>query len=158
MNPDYPLRPQTESGQSLIELALCMPLFLVILLGSVEMANIAWDAIQVNNAARAGAQYASQSTINAATGNLANIQQAVENDAPTITFSSITSSQPCVCVDASGSTTAFACTQAACVSPNVIMDFVQVNAQATVKPVFHYPGLPASYILKGQATMGVVKP
>ena len=144
-----------DSGQSLIELALCMPLFLVILLGTVEMANVAWAAIQVNNAARAGAQFGSQSNINAA--NTSAIQTAAQNDAPNLTLTT-TSSQPCQCVNTSGNATGAACTQTACVAPNVIMDYVQVHSQATITPVFRYPGLPTSYTMDGWATMGVVKP
>jgi Flp pilus assembly protein TadG len=150
-----------DSGQSLIELALCMPLFLVILLGSVEMANIGWAAIQVNNAARAGAQFGSQSAINAAESDptTGGIAIAAKADAPNLTTMTVTSSQPCQCVSpTTGNATGAACTLAACLSPNVIMDSVQVNTSAVIKPVFHYPGLPASYTITGQATLGVVQP
>jgi hypothetical protein len=39
----------------------------------------------------------------------------------------------------------------------VILAFVNVTTQAVVRPLVHYPGLPASYTLHAQATMGIVQ-
>ena len=144
-----------ESGQSLIEVAITLPLFLLLILGTAEMANIAWAAIQISNAARAGAQYGSQSHANAA--DTSGIQSAAKNDAPNITNMTVTSSQPCKCISSSGTDTGNACTLTACPSPDVIMPYVQVNTQAAITPFMHYTGLPVSYTLHGQALMGVVK-
>lgn len=148
-------RRSRESGQSLIELAVALPLFVILILGTAEMANIAWSAIQVSNAARAGAQYGSQSHANAS--DTASVQTAAKNDAPSITNLQVTVTQPCKCISSTGTDTGNACTLAACPSPNVIMPYVQVNTQAAITPFMRYPGLPASYTLKGQALMGVVK-
>lgn len=148
-------RRSRESGQSLIELAVALPLFVILILGTAEMANIAWSAIQISNAARAGAQYGSQSHANAS--DTASVQTAAKNDAPSITNLQVTVTQPCKCISSTGTDTGNACTLAACPSPNVIMPYVQVNTQAAITPFMRYPGLPASYTLKGQALMGVVK-
>ena len=55
-----------ETGQALVELALVVPLFTVILFGAVEYGRLAYDAIEVTNAARAGAAYGAQNHVTAA--------------------------------------------------------------------------------------------
>jgi hypothetical protein len=39
----------------------------------------------------------------------------------------------------------------------MIIEQVQVNTSAAVTPLFHLPGLPASYTLAGRAIMDVEK-
>lgn len=49
---------EERSGQALVELAIALPVMLLILLGGMELARICYAAIEVSNAARAAAQYA----------------------------------------------------------------------------------------------------
>jgi Flp pilus assembly protein TadG len=154
----------SESGQGTLELALSLPLFVLLILGSAEIANLAWSSVQINNAARAGAAYASLSRANAGASNLANIQTAAQNEAPKLITSpatQVTSNQVCYCVD-SGTpiTTDPGCattTLTSCPSPDNIQVAVQVNVSVPVSPLIHYPGLPATYTVKAQATVGVVQ-
>ena len=150
-------RLRRSSGQSIVELALCMPLFLLLMVGTAEMASIAWDAIQVQNAARAGAQFGSQSR--AAAADSTDISTAAKNDAPRLTSMSVTSTSSCQCINTTtGGTAGMGCTTLTqCPSPYLITEQVQVNTTATVAPMLHYPGLPASFTLRGQAVMGVQK-
>ncbi len=76
-------RRKRESGQSLVELALCMPMLLVLLAGAVEFSRMAFAAIEVSNAAMAAVQYGAQDPTNAA--DLTGIQTAASNDAPDVT-------------------------------------------------------------------------
>lgn len=55
-----------ESGQSLVEMALSLPLLVLLLLGTVELAQVCYGAIAVSNAAKAAAQYAAQNSTTAA--------------------------------------------------------------------------------------------
>lgn len=155
--------PAQESGSAVLELAFSLPLFLVLILGGAEIANIAWASVQLNNAAHAAAQYASQNHANSSTTsstNLANMEQAAQNEAPGLAITFPTApTQVCSCVTpSSGAETAYSCStvQANCASPNVILSSIQVTTQAVVNPLVHYPGLPASYTLQAQATMGIV--
>src|SRR5579862_3735178 len=67
----------TESGQSLVEMALMLPFLLLLSLGVIELGRFAYIGILVGNAAHAGAFYGSRvSTALNATG----IQQAAVND------------------------------------------------------------------------------
>jgi len=145
-----------ESGQSMLELALCLPLFLLLLRGGAEIANIAWASVQLNNAAHAGAAFASHNR--GWVADIGNIEQAAQNEAPklTLTFPS-DPVQACSCVHASANPAGTGCdTTTECPSPNVILDNITVTVQANVTPLIHYPGLPASYTLHASATMGVV--
>lgn len=145
-------------GQSMLELALCLPLFLVLILGTAEIANIAWAAVQVQNAARAGAQFGSQSR--AAAADSTNITSAAKNDAPRLSGTmTVTSSTACQCIDTStgGAAGAGCASLTQCPSPYLITVSVQVNTSATVTPIARYPGLPASYTVKGRSIMGVQK-
>lgn len=158
-------RPSDESGQSMLELALSLPVFVLLILGTAEIANIAWASVQLNNAAHAAAQYASQSRFNASTGNISNIELAAQNEAPKLTITFPTApAQTCSCIDANtgAPVTGADCTTTdpnanGCASPDIILDSITVVAQAVVTPLIHYPGLPATYTLHAQATMGVVK-
>jgi Flp pilus assembly protein TadG len=150
----------SESGQGTLELALSLPLFVLLILGTAEIANLAWASVQVNNAARAGAAYASLSRANAA--NTTDIGLAAQNEAPnyiTKPSTQVTSTQVCYCVSSGTPGAADSgCTKttlSTCPSPDLIQVAVQVNVSATIKPLIHYAGLPGSYAVQAQATVGV---
>jgi len=50
---------QQESGQALVELALVLPLFLLLLFGLIQMSIFGYAYISVNNAAREAVRFAS---------------------------------------------------------------------------------------------------
>jgi len=149
----------SESGQATLELALSLPLFALLILGTAEIANLAWNSVQVNNAARAGAAYASLSRANAAS--TSEIQIAAQNEAPKIITSpttQVSSTQICYCISGSTTTTDSGCTNTTlttCPSPDIIQVAVRVNVNAPVTPLVRYAGLPASYTIHAQATLGV---
>lgn len=68
-----------ERGQSVLEMALIVPLLILLLLGIIEVGRYAELAIVVANAARTGAVYGAQNLATAA--NTGGIQDAVQNDA-----------------------------------------------------------------------------
>ena len=148
-----------ESGSALLELAFSLPLFVLLILGSAEIANMAWASVQLNNAAHAGAQFGSLSRANAA--DMTDIEAAAQNEAPSLTVTFPAAPVlACSCVTApTGVQTAYSCSsvQSNCPSPNVILASIQVTTAAVVRPLVHYPGFPASYTMHAQATMGIVK-
>jgi Flp pilus assembly protein TadG len=151
------ISPSRESGQSTVELALSLPLFVLLMLGGAEIANLAWASVQVNNAAHAAAAYASLSRANAASA--ANIQTVAQNEAPKLTVTA-TPSQVCYCISNTGSQGSpdngcTSTTLSSCASPSVIQVDVRINTTATVRPIIHYPGLPASFTVTAQALVGV---
>jgi len=154
---------RSDIGQSFVELALVMPIFVVLLVGAAEFGRLAYVAIEVSNAARAGVAYGAQSHITAA--NLAGMELAATNDGSNVVGlagacagSSVNglcavASQSCTCSDGTVITCANAGTT--CVSPARIIESVQVTTSAVVDPLIYLPGLPRSYTLGGQAIMRV---
>jgi Flp pilus assembly protein TadG len=136
-----------ETGQALVELALVVPLFTVILFGAVEYGRLAYAAIEVTNAARAGAAYGAQTHVTAA--DTAGIQTAATQDAPNLTGVVATVTNTCSCSDGTSGVT---CTNAGttCISPARILETVQVNTTATVN-------VGASFTLHGVSNMRVLQ-
>jgi Flp pilus assembly protein TadG len=152
-------RPMEDAGQSLVELALVLPLFVLLLFGAVEVARLAYASIEVGNAARAGASYAAQNHTTAS--DTTNISLAATNEAPNITSLSATTSYSCSCESSTGTVTSFSsCVNTVtnlttCPSPSRIVETVTVNTSAPVDTAFHFPGIPNSITLQGQAIMRV---
>jgi Flp pilus assembly protein TadG len=141
-----------EDAQSLVELALVVPLFLLLLLGSAEFARFAWAAVLTSNAARAGAAFGAVNPVNAA--NTAGIQDAATKDSSVLSLQPPTVTSPCACSDG---TSIPDCTQSltVCKVPATIINYVQVNTSSTVTPLMHYPGLPTSFTVTGKSIMVV---
>jgi Flp pilus assembly protein TadG len=148
-----------DAGQSLVELALVLPLFVLLLFGAVEVARLAYASIEVNNAARAGASYAAQNHTTAS--DTTNISLAATNEAPNITSMSATTSYSCYCESSTGTITSLSsCSSGVtnlttCASPSRIVETVTVNTSAPVDTAFHFPGIPNSITLQGQAMIRV---
>src|SRR2546429_434913 len=102
-----------EEAQSLIELALMMPLFILLLLGSAEFARFAWAAVLTSSAARAGAAYAAQNPDTAA--DTAGIQAFAASDSVNLTGLTTTSTLSCYCSTAPS--TSIACGNALALCP-----------------------------------------
>lgn len=134
---------ESSSGQALIETALTVSLFVLLLWGVAEVGRLAFAAIEVANAASAGARYAAQA---GEAGDATGIVNAAANDAGNLTGLTTTSSYSCICSDGSSST----CSNKDCSSSH-IEESVTVNTQVSFDPLFHLPGLPRTFTLKGQA-------
>ena len=93
-----------DAGQSLVELALTLPLLILILLGAAEFARFAWASIETTNAARAGVQYGAQTHITASDN--AGMQAAALNDGVNLSGLTATPSHSCACSTAASTTVA----------------------------------------------------
>jgi Flp pilus assembly protein TadG len=136
-----------------------LPVFLLLLLGAVEIGRLAYASIEVGNAARAGASYAAQNHTTAS--DTTNISLAATQEAPNITSLTATTSYSCSCESVSGTvTTLSSCSNTVtnlttCPSPSRIVETVQVNTSASVDTAFHFPAIPNSVTMQGQAIMRV---
>jgi Flp pilus assembly protein TadG len=144
-----------DDAQSLVELALVVPLFLLLLLGSAEFARFAWAAVLTSNAARAGAAFGAVNLINLA--NTDGIKSAAAKDSVNLTGLNTIPSNSCTCSNGAWSGTGLACSAAlaSCPAPATITNYVTVSTSATVTPLMHYPGLPTSFTATAQSTMVV---
>jgi Flp pilus assembly protein TadG len=140
--------PEYQRGQSAVELAMVTPVLIVLLLGAADMGRAFYFGIAANSAARAGAQYGSQSVITAADS--AGMRAAAQTDAANISGLSVTASQ-CTCASSS---TVSACPSSYCTdSPSAT--YVEVDTQVPFHTVVTYPGIPSSITLSGKAIMQV---
>ena len=126
-----------ERGQAIMEMALLVPVLLVLLLGMIEVGRYAAFSIEVANSARAGADYGAQNagTIN----NAAGIRNAAIAEAPDLklTASNVILTSPpywCVCSNGAAST----CLATDC-STSHMLTYVKVTVQDTFTGLFHYP-------------------
>lgn len=142
---------RNDTGQSLVELALMFPIFIILLVGAAEIGRVAYAAIEVSNAARAGASYGSLSRSRAI--DLAGIQLMATKDAANLAGVTATASNFCAC--STGGTITCSTALTTCPSPARVIAYVQVNTTANFDPLFHLSGLPTTFVLKGQAIMRV---
>jgi hypothetical protein len=121
----------SRSGQTVVELALLLPLLLVLCVGVIEIGRYAYFDILIANAARAGAQYGAQSLIQAA--DQGGIQAAAQSDG--LHGMTVTSMQQCGCPGA---------TPGACpnTGPCVQQVYVQVTASDSYDSLFGFTWLP----------------
>jgi Flp pilus assembly protein TadG len=135
-----PLR-VSQTGQSALEFALVAPVLILLMLVVVDFGRFFYVDIAVHSAARAGAQYGSQSYASAAdaTGmtNAANLDW--NNSKLTLT---VTPAQ-CTCVV--GATTVAACPSSYC-ADDTQATFVNVTTQVTYSDVITYLAIPSSAI------------
>ena len=136
-------------GQSYVELAFALPVLAIILVVAADFGRLFYTYVEVINAARAGAQYGSNSVVTAA--NAAGMITAAKQDGVNIPNLTVTASQ-CTCGTATPS--APACSSNYCTN-DPQGNYVIVNAQASFSTITRYPGVPSSTILKSQAVMQV---
>ena len=162
---------RSVSGQALIETALVVPFLMMILVGGAELARIEYAAIEVSNAASAAALYGAQNggTSGFTTGPPGMVQ-AAKMDAVNLQNVSVSVNWQVVCVDeTTGSSTvvAYPWTNPPCPSSVVsasgtgtdqIATFTQINVlvTGTMNTLFHFPGIPSTINLYGQAKQRVV--
>jgi Flp pilus assembly protein TadG len=151
-----------DKGQAFVELALTLPVLILLTLGAAEIGRLAYASIEVSNAARAGVAYGAQSHFTAAdNGSTGGIVQAANQDAPDVPGMTVTATNACSCESTAGVMTAApSCaptdintTAGSCPSPSRIVVFVQVTTTAKVNTVFHFPGIPNTVTLQGYASM-----
>ena len=116
-----------QRGQSLVELALMLPVLVLLLVVALDFARMFNMSMALTDAARAGAQWGAQNRANAA--NTLGIEQAGCNsmaDYPCTPGANITASSFCQCAGSSGTIS--------CTSPGgctFVQNFVTVTANTT---------------------------
>ncbi len=124
-----------------------LPVLLLLMIGTLDIGRGYYYAIEVDDAAEAGALYGSQNPsdtsgmIAAAALNATDISGGIATSA----------SYGCECSNGTGLVAGCASVPGACSTSYV--QYVQVNTSWTYRPLFPYPGIPSSYALTGQATL-----
>jgi Flp pilus assembly protein TadG len=139
-----------SSGQASVELALSLPLLLMMFLVVVETGRAFYIAISVTNAARAGVQYGSQNLSTA--GDNAGMQSAATSDAPNITGMTAVATHFCKCSDGTAST----CLATDCAGSHRLL-YTKVTTSASYAPLINFMGILPSMTVPGKAVMRVVQ-
>lgn len=141
-----------NTGQALVELALTIPLLMLLLLGAVELARAAYAAVEVTNAAEAAVRYGAQNRTTAQ--DFPGMKLAAQNDASNITLASTTSTRTCGCSD--GTQEGSSCTSFSCTDGAPTMETLKVMTTTNFDTLVHLPGLPTTFTLRGYAVQKVL--
>jgi Flp pilus assembly protein TadG len=134
-----------HSGSSLVELALLVPLFVLLLAGSVDLGRACYAAIEVSAAANAGAEYGVHKPTDTA-----GMQQAALLNGANLSGLSTSASWGCECSD--GSSASVSCAARPNCSVNIVR-YVLVTTSMTYQPALGFPGIPSSLALEGSARL-----
>lgn len=141
-------------GQAATELAMSVPILSLLLLAGIDFARAFYCHQEVVAAARAGAQYGSQSVATAT--DLAGIQSSALANAPNvpgfIAASTIATFCTCQSPPPTGQT---GCGAGYCNGANSQATYVTVTSTATFSTLVNYPGIPHSSAMSGKAIMQV---
>jgi len=147
---------QRERGAALVELAIALPLLMVVLFGAIDFGRAFRTAMIVTNAARAGAQFGSQTSINSGntTQMIATANQVLSANG-LASGPATTAQRLCQCADDAGNFTGTTptntCTSAACPTGHLVVS-VTVTATRTFSTITRVPGLPTSVTITRGAT------
>jgi hypothetical protein len=147
-----------ESGSALIELALSLSLFgLPLLLGTIYTGVLAFDNIEIANAAHAGALYGMQSSTYASDS--AGIIAAAQAEAPD--FGTAMSVAPVIfyacssAIDGTQYSTQTAATTACTGGFNHALEFIQITASYTATPFARIAGMQKAVTVSSVSVMEV---
>lgn len=140
---------RSDKGTSMIEFAILAPVFVLLLMGIIEVGRYTYFGILAANAARAGVQYGAQNTTTAAQTNA--IRAAALQDGQNLSTWAITPTTLC---SVNGATPTAAACSGVGVPVNTIY-YVQVQVAGTFTSLFNYPGVPHSAPIGATAIMRV---
>ena len=130
----------SEAGNAMVELAVVMPILILIAIGVMDYGRVYFTSIAVANAARAGAEWGAQN-LGAFATDAAGIQAFAQADGNEVAPITITSARVCRC----GSTVVTCGTTSDCGGGyGPAMEFVEVTASKSVALLIKWPGLPTS--------------
>jgi Flp pilus assembly protein TadG len=141
---------RAENGSAIAEMAIIVPMILILLIGLTEVGRYAQYSILVSGAARAGVQYGAQNLVTAA--DLSGMRTAALNDGQNAPGLSATATSYCSCADGTAST----CLAADCPGSHRLV-FVQVDSTGTIQSLLHVPYLPTSQTVTSRAIMRVAQ-
>lgn len=137
---------RSEHGGAMVELAVVLPVLILLAVGVMDYGRVYFTSIAVANAARAGAEWGAQG--NSFYTKDAEMQSFAKLDGAEAAPITVTSNHVCMC----GGTTV-GCSGTTCPSgygaPIVL---VNVTATKTVALLLKYPGLPTTVTISRTAT------
>ncbi len=129
----------------MLEIALVLPVLLLLLVGAVDFGRAYYVALEVSSAAQVGAGYGAQNVTDTA-----GMVSAAKADAADVAGLVPVGTSGCECSD--GSSPVAGCGSAPTCAYNVV-NYVQVTTTAVYVPMLPYPGIPSTLTLTGIARM-----
>lgn len=150
-------RSSSARGAALVELALALPLLVVVIVGTADFARVFYMAMELQNAARAGAQYGAQST--SAAGDISGMKSKAVAAAFNINPVSPFATRGCWCATNTDPGSLLDCTPPtappSCGGGEHLVISVTVTAASTFSIIAGYPlpGIPRSFSVRRSATL-----
>ena len=130
--------PGREEGGAILELAVAIPILLLLAVGAADFARFYAAGIAVANAARTGAQFGAHTA-----GDTTVMRIAAQTDAGLVTLDTVTAVRVCRCPGAG----VVNCSTGDCGTYGVPQAYDSVRVRKEVDFFIPYPGLPDSVIL-----------
>ncbi len=133
-------RSREPRGAAVLEVAVMLPLLLLLLLGAIDLGRAASDAITIQSAAQAGAQYGAQDSLHAK--DIDGIRQAVLEDlGQSSVGQSVTVDVQRYC-NCEGEDGVIDCDTGSCIDPSLSPRmYVRVTIQHDFTTLINYPGI-----------------
>lgn len=143
---------RAQRGAQLLELAIALPVLLLLAVGVTDFARGYYLGVEVASAARAGAQYGAQN-LGTYTDTTGMVSAAKADAADVSTWSSgfPTAAWGCMCSDGSGQSASCG-TPPTCSSGTQQVNYVTVTAKATYTPLIRWPGIPNPITMNNTVT------
>lgn len=142
---------ESDHGAALLELALVAPVLFALLFGAVSLGRAYYVALEVTNAAHAGAEYGLLFPAESA-----GVAAAAKASAPEVTLGTPTVTWGCECSDGTSyyanCSTIPTCTANSTRGSNVVRR-VSVTTTSVYKSFVPWPGIPSSITLSSTATI-----
>jgi Flp pilus assembly protein TadG len=138
---------RSSQGSALVELALILPVFFLIIAGVVEFGWMLYVAIEVANASHAGAIYG---TLNPT--DITGITSATQNGSTNLAGLTVGVSYGCECSD--GSSPVDSCSTPPTCAYNYV-NYVDVTATAPYAAIVPFPGLPPGGNVTSESRMRI---
>jgi Flp pilus assembly protein TadG len=141
---------KADHGSSLVELALVIPILLLIVFGAVDFGHAFYVNLELVNAAHAGAEYGSLNPT--LTGS---ITTAAMQSAPNLhlTASAVTVQSGCVCSDGTAYHDQGSCSPAPACPNATLVNRVQVTTTTTYHTLVPWGVIPSSFKWSSTATI-----
>ncbi|HKU67721.1 MAG TPA: TadE/TadG family type IV pilus assembly protein [Candidatus Baltobacteraceae bacterium] len=152
--------PTAQAGVALIEFAIAIPILIMVLIGIIEYGRYTYFAIEIGNAAHAGAAYGSRTaTTGADATGMKNAAIADgQNAIFPLTASSVTAGNACACWTGTLGAAAPTASQCDTCTTGRQVTYAQVTVTGTISPLFNYTmlGLPKSWTVARTATIRIM--
>jgi hypothetical protein len=139
----------SDDGSATVELALIVPMLVLIMLGVLDLGRVFYWSISVDSVARAGVGYGSKDV--PSSQDIPGMEAAALADADDVAGLDIDAAQVCRCPDQAP--VIVACTVPLCSDGTPIRIYAEVTVTGTFTPIIPYPGGPGAITVTRTARM-----